>query len=90
MASLIEHFRRELGHTAAETGGARGVPDVLLAQPEISQLCVPRLVQHHVVRLQVALYHVLQVQMFNCQHDFSDVKLGCVFVEFLEFMQYLT
>ena len=90
MARLIEHFWRQLGDTAAETGGLGVVVDFLLGQPEVSQLGVSLFVQHHVVGFKVALDDVVRVQVFDCQQDFGDVELGRVFVEFFKFVQDLS
>lgn len=87
MARLIEHFWRQLGDTAAETGGLGVVVDFLLGQPEVSQLGVSLFVQHHVVGFKVALDDVVRVQVLDGQQDFGDVELGGVLVELLQLVQ---
>ena len=57
-----------------------------LCQTEVSQLYVPILAQQNILRLQVAIYYLLRVQIldrqdyFRCvEHDFLLVKASLLF-----------
>jgi len=84
VARLVQHFGRQLRHTAAEGRLARVVLDFLLAEPEVRQLGMALLVQHHIVRLEVALDDVVLVQVLDGQQDLGDLELGRVLVKLLE------
>lgn len=50
VATLVQHFRCQIRHTAAEGRGVRVVVDLLLTEAEVCQLGVSLLVQNHIVR----------------------------------------
>jgi len=60
---VFEHLRSQIFGCSAESVGCSVVGDVLLAQPEISNLNVPVLVQKQVLQLQVSVNYIVEMQI---------------------------
>lgn len=76
MPLLPDHLRCQI--RIRPTKRLRQIPSLepILRQPKIRDLCMPLIIQHHILRLQIPKDHPSGVQMVDGKDDFRDVELG--------------
>lgn len=79
MTVALEHLRCKICHRAAEAFCAGMVTIyILLAQAKVSQHCMTFDVQDNIIWLQISVYDIMLVKMFQGCEDFADVDFRSV------------